>query len=790
MTDLSIPRGKYVGARINRVEDPALLAGEARFVADLALPRMLHVVFVRAPVAHADIRSIDASGATALEGVEAVFVGADVTARPLVDAVAHATLKKTPQPALAGGKVRFVGEAVAAVVAHDPYVAEDAAALIDVDYDERNAVMTVETAAADSAPLLFDDVPANTVYDERKTYGDPDAVFESADRIYRQTLSSNRFLAAPMETRGVIASYERAEGKLTVWSSTQTPELLRLSLSGSLGFPRQNLRIVAPHVGGGFGQKMSSYPEEVALAFIAMQLGRPVRWIEDRRENLLTSIHSKEQSVELEVAVSDDGTLLAMRSRCVGDSGAYSVNSTSALIEPWYSFVLMPGVYLIDHYESDIVAVLTNKTPTGAYRGVGMTPGHTIREVVLDRIAADLDIDPAELRRRNMVRPEQFPYTTCIGQIYDSGSFTESLDMALEMIGYAEFRAEQTAAREQGRYLGVGISPYVEPSGFGSETASQQAGQPFPSHDNATVTMDMTGKVTVAVGVTTQGQGHQTTLAQITADALGVALEDVTVVQGDTDVGPFGMGTYASRVAVIGGGATALAAVEVRDKVLRIAGRLLEVAPGDLVLEDARVFVKGAPETGMSLGDVAMAAYWAPQARAEDEDPYLSATRFYDPKATYSNGCIVVVAEVDVDTGQAHVTRVAAVEDCGTVLNPTIVEGQVRGAIAQGIGGALYENAVYDEGGQPLATTYLDYLLPTTTEVPEIEVGHLESPSPVSIGGIKGMGESGLIASQGAVVSAVLDAIAPFEPDVADLELPLDPDHVLRLIGRIQAPGA
>ncbi len=785
MTELAIPSGKYIGARINRFEDPALLAGEAKYVADLVLPRMLHVVFVRSPVAHAEIRSIDTSAAEALPGVEAVFTGADVTANPLVDQVAWTTLRKTPQPAIAAERVRYVGEAVAAVIARDAYTAEDAAALVEVDYDERPAVTNVDDATADGSALLFDDIPANTIFDEPKTYGDPDAAFASADRVYRRRLRSNRFLAAPMETRGVVADYERASGKLTVWSSTQSPDLMRLTLSNALGFPHQNLRVVAPHVGGGFGQKMSTYPEEVAMAFLATQLGRPLRWVEDRREHLFSSIHSKEQTVELEIAVNDDGTLLAMRSRCVGDSGAYSFNSTSALIEPWYSFVLMPGVFRIEHYESQVVAVLTNKTPTGAYRAVGMTPGHTVRELVLDEIARDLELDPAELRRRNMVRPGEFPYETCIGQIYDSGSFTESLDKALEMIDYESFRAEQAAAREEGRYIGIGISPYVEPSGFGSETAAQQAGQPLPSNDNATVTVDLTGKVTVAVGVCTQGQGHKTTLAQITADALGVAIEDVSIEQGDTDTAPFGMGTFASRVAVIGGGAVVLAAGEVREKLLKVAGVMLEAAPGDLALEESRVFVKGAPEKGLGFGEVAIAAYWAPNVRTEGEDPYLEATRFYDPKATYSNGCIVVVAEVDAATGQAQVTRVAAVEDCGTVLNPMIVDGQVRGAIAQGIGGALYENAPYDEGGQPLATTYLDYLLPTATEVPSIDVGHLESPSPVSIGGIKGMGESGLIASQGAVVSAVLDALAPFEPWDEELELPLTPDRVLRIIGRI-----
>ena len=785
MTELAMVRGKYVGARVNRVEDPGLLAGEARFVADLTLPRMLHAAFVRSPVPHAEIGSIGSSAALSVRGVEAVFTGADVTAHPLVDPVAFETLKKTPQAVIATDRVRFVGEAVAVVIAADAYTAEDAAALVEVDYLEQPAVTTVEAAMAEGAPALFDDIDANTVYDETKTYGDPDAAFASAYRTYKRTLRGNRFVAAPMETRGVLASYERAADQLTVWSSTQMPDLLRVGLSGVLGFPAQNLRVIAPHVGGGFGQKMASYPEEVVLAFVALQLGRPIRWIEDRRENLTAAAHAKEQVIDMEAAVDSDGTILAFRSRCIGDAGGYSCNGTSALIEPYFAAVLMPGVYRVQNYETQIVATLTNKTPIGPYRGVGWTPGHTARELLLDSIARDLELDPAEFRQRNMVRSDEFPYTACVGQVYDSGSFVESVDAALELIGYEAFREEQATARSRERYLGIGVSPYVEPTAFGTEAAAQQAGFPFPSHDNSTVTMDLTGKVTVAVGVTTQGQGHKTTFAQIAADALGIDLEDVSVLQGDTEVTPFGMGTYASRAAVVGGGAVGLAAIEVRHKLLKAAGLLLEVAAEDLTIEDSRVFVQGSPDRGMSVAEVAIAAYWAPNTRTEGEDPYLSATRFYDPKATYGNGCIVAVAEVDAGTGRAQVTRAAAVEDCGTVLNPTIVEGQVRGAIAQGIGGAIYEQIVYDDSGQPLSTTYLDYLLPTATEVPTIEVGHLESPSPVTVGGVKGMGESGLIAAQGAVVSAVLDAISPFEPTLDVLELPLTPDRVLRLIGRI-----
>ena len=398
-----------------------------------------------------------------------------------------------------------------------------------------------------------------------------------------------------METRGVLADYERADEKLTVWSSTQMPDLLRMSIATSLGFPAQNLRVIAPHVGGGFGQKMASFPEEIVIPFLALKLGRPVRWIEDRRENLTAALHAKEQVIEVEAALDSEGTILGLRSHCNGDAGAYSCNGTSALIEPWYAATLMPGVYRVQDYEARITATLTNKTPIGPYRGVGWTPGHTARELLLDEIARDLELDPAEFRKHNMVRADEFPYAACVGQIYDSGSFIESVDAALELVDYEELREEQAAARSEGRYLGIGISPYVEPTGFGTEAAFQQAGFPFASHDNSTVTMDPTGKVTVAVGVTTQGQGHKTTFAQITADTLGIDIEDVSVVQGDTDAVPFGMGTYASRAAVVGGGAVALAAREVRVKLLKAVGLLLEVAADDLTIENSHVFVKDRP---------------------------------------------------------------------------------------------------------------------------------------------------------------------------------------------------
>jgi carbon-monoxide dehydrogenase large subunit len=780
MTLQMLPRGKWLGARVKRVEDPRFLTGEAKYLADIALPGTVHVAFVRSPHGHARIRRIDTTGARAMPGVLAVFTADDVAALPpLASGLPVEGLKPTPQPVLAKDKVRFVGEAVAAVVAESRYLAEDAAEQVVVDYEPLPSVVDAERAMQPGAPILHEDLGSNIVYQKTTTLGDVETVFAQADRVFRRRLHTNRFVAAPMETRGCVSVYERASARLTFYSSTQMPHMLRLFLSLFLGIPEHQVRVISPEVGGGFGQKMTIYPEEVAVAYFGKVLGRPVKWVEDRRENLAAATHAKEQIIELEAAVRSDGRILGLKARLIGDGGAYSFNTASALIEPLAGAGLIPGVYDIQHYQHDVIAVCTNKSPVGAFRAVGWTAAQTARELFFDEIARELNLDPTELRRRNVIGSEQFPYTTCTGMVYDSGTYRESLERALELVGYEELRRRQAELREQGRYLGIGISLYVEPTAWGSEIALQ-AGFPFPSHDNATVTIDPSGKVRVAVSVHSHGQGHETTLAQVAAEILGVALDDVVVEHGDTDRAPWGMGTYASRSAVIGGGMVALAAQEVRDKVLRVASRLLEVAPEDLDIQDGTVSVKGAPDRALSMFQVAFAAYLDNRVRVEGEEPLLSATKFYDPRATYSNGCIVTVCEVDVATGLVHLEKVIAVEDCGTMLNPMIVEGQVMGAIGQGIGGALYEEMAYDERGQLLTDTFASYLLPSMTEVPPLTIEHLETPSPVTLGGIKGIGEGGLLATPASVAGAVLDALAPFDARIE--HLPLTPERIVEAV--------
>ncbi|MEU6699826.1 xanthine dehydrogenase family protein molybdopterin-binding subunit [Pseudonocardia sp. NPDC046786] len=782
---LRIRTDKWIGKRTKRVEDPRFLTGNARYVADLVRPRMLHAVYVRSPHPHARIVSVDTSVLPGLGTSVWVFTGKDLAdVPPLIDHVALDHLLRTPQNVIAVDKVRFVGDAVAVVVAADRYAAEDAAEELGaaVEYEVLPPIPNVTAANAPGAALLFEDLGTNEIYRQTERHGDSDAAFAAADHVFEIAFHHNRYGAAPMETRGVLADYERHDKQLTVWSSTQMPHFLRSIIAGQLGLPEHRVRVIAPEVGGGFGQKMCTSPEEIVIPFIAVALGRPVKWIEDRHEHLLAATQAKEEHITLEVAVTNEGKLLAVRGEFVGDGGGYSFNTESALIEPALAAKSFPGPYRLDAYDETVAASLTNKSPVAAYRGVGWTAANTVREIVVDEIARGLGIDPVEIRHRNMLHADELPYRSITEQLYDSGSYHESLDLAIETVDYAAFRARQAELREQGRYLGLGISSYVEQTAWGSDS-SAQAGTPLPSHDNSTVTVDPSGTVTVAVSTSCHGQGHETAYAQIAADGLGVGIGDVKVIYGDTESAPYGLGTYASRSAVIGGATVARAAADVREQILKVAANMLEANPEDLTIDDSVISVTGAPGVSKTMAEVAYAAYWDSEVRSDE--PLLTATRFYDPPATYANGCVVVLCEVDAGTGSVTLDRIVAIEDCGTVINPMIVEAQVHGAITQGVGGALFEQFVYGDDGQPQTTTYMDYLVPTSTDIPPIEVLSLCSPSPFSIGGIKGMGEGGQIAAPAAVANAVADALAPFGAKVR--ELPLAPDYVLRLIGAIGA---
>lgn len=776
---------RWIGRSVPRREDRRLLTGAGAFLADRAPAGCLEAAFVRSPLAHGRGLRVEVAAARALPGVAAALTAADLPHTPLVDSVRVDGLARTPQPALATERVRFVGEPIAIVVAVDRYVAEDAADLVDLELEPLPALPNVDVALAAPA-LLFDDLPANTVYRTTRRWGDVASAFAAADHVVTGRVTTGRVSAAPLEARGCIAEWDPGTGRLTFTSSTQSPHLLRRRLAATTGIPEHRIRVLVPDVGGAFGQKIPCAPEEVAVALAARALARPVRWVEDRRENLVAGPHAKEQHLDIELALADDGRFLGLRTRIVGDAGAYSSNSASALIEPYLAANLMPGVYRLGALEAEVVAVLTTKAPVAPYRGVGWTAGQVARELVIDRAARRLGRDPADLRRQNLVAAGAFPYTSLTGMVYDSGSFTESLDDVLNEVGYAALRARQAEARGRGapdldaRLLGIGISPYVEPCGWGSE-GSLQSQWSFASHDTVRVSVDPDGLATVACGTPSQGQGHETTLAQVVAEVLGVDLDAVEVRSRDTDATPVSTaGTRASRTAVVTGGAARLAAQDVHDRLLQVAGAMLECAPGDLEITGGTVAVRGDPTARLTVREVAMAAHYAPEIRAVVPEPDLSASRFFDPRATYSNGCVVAVVEVDPATGAVTVLRVSAVEDCGTIINPPVVDGQVRGAVAQGLGAAMLESLHYDAEGQLQTATLVDYLLPGAGEVPRITVGHRCSPSPWTAAGVKGMGESGVIATPAAVALAVEDALAHLGVEVS--RLPLRPDVVAGLL--------
>jgi carbon-monoxide dehydrogenase large subunit len=770
---------RYTGSRVRRVEDAPLLAGSATFVDDIELPGMLHAAFLRSPYAHARIGEINASAARVLDGVVAVFTGEDLreAVGPFVTTMGRPEVRTCSQRVLPLEKVRHVGEPVAVVVARSRYVAEDAAERIEVEWEPLPAVVDAEVALEPGAPVLDEELGDNNVGHISVATGDVDAAFGRAEHVFSKRFHHGRCAAAPLETRGVVASFERASSELTLWISTQFPHLTRTLLSRPLGVPESRLRIIAPAVGGGFGAKATVFVEDAVIAAVARLVGRPVKWIEDRYENLVASIHAKEVVCYVDIACSAAGEFLAFRGRYVGNGGAYSCNPHTPLVDALNAAVLLPNMYRVRNLAYDVDAPLTNKCQAGAYRAVGWTSGHTARELLIDEIARELSIDPLELRLRNALPPE--PYTTPFGQEYDGGSYAESLRRAAELIDYDGFREEQERLRAERRYVGVGFSPYVEPTGWATELA-RALGAPGGYYDTATVTLEPDGSATVSTGLQAFGQGLETALSQVAADALGVRLEDVRVVQGDTGSTPYTMGSFGSRGAVVGAGIVGRAAADVRERLLQRASTALEVAPEDLEVVDGVISARGVPAYSVTVADVAASAYFGGGSPGPHDEPPLASTRGYAPPQTYSNGTIAAMIEVDAETGEVEFRRLVSVHDCGVMINPAIVEGQIVGAIAQGIGAVLYEDLVYDEDGQLLSGTLMDYLYPSATEVPSIEVAHLETPSNVTASGVKGIGQAGMLGAGAAVVNAIADALAPFRARIE--KTPLRPSDILELI--------
>ncbi len=759
------PPIRLTGARVKRLEDPRFLRGLGRYVDDLVLPRLLWGAFVRSPHAHAEVRAVDADQARALPGVAAVLTADDLRglARPLAPRLEGGGFTPTAWPPLADRRVRFCGEAVALVVAESPYLAADARDLVRVDYAPLPAVTSIDAALAAGQVLFRRDW----------RHGDVDGAFARGAHVVRETFAHGRCAPSPIEPRGLVADWDGET--LHVWAGTQTPSILRAALAEALGLDAARVRVAVPDVGGGFGLKMHVFPEDVAVAAVARRLGRPVKWIEERRENLTAASHAREQHLEVEAAADAAGRLLALRARVVSDAGAYHLYPTTAALEPLGSASILPGPYLTPAYAYEAVAVATNKPPIGAYRGVGMTMGTFAMERTLDLLAERCALDPAEVRRRNLIPREAYPFTSASGLRYDSGDFPAALAQALDLAGYDARRREQAAARAEGRLMGIGIACYTEYTGTGSPVFRRRGMADVPGIEAATVRVDPDGTVRCLVSFPSQGQGHATALAQVIGDRLGVALERVRVQPVDLDAAPLGSGTFASRGAVAIMGTAAVAADALRRKVEALAAHLLEASPADVVLDGGRAHVRGVPGRAVALAEIARAAY-SPPARGLPAEPGLEATVYFDPPGpTFSGAVHVVTVEVDPETGRVRVLRYALVEDCGRVINPLLVEGQIHGALAQGLGEALLEELVHDgETGQLLTGTLMDYALPRADDLPEPAIGHLEIPVPGMPGGVKGMGEGGTIGAPAALANAVADAVRPL--GLAITRLPVRPE--------------
>ena len=783
---MSVGATKYIGQRITRREDRRFLTGRTRYVDDIRLPRTVHAAFVRSAHAHADVRAVRVDRARVHPGVAGLLTSEEAVrvTRPIRCDSTFPEWKGTEFPVLAWPRVRFVGEAIAVVAATDRYVAEDAAELVEVDYALRPVVADLEAAAEPGSPLVHEAWGDNFFIDRGNKIGDVDGAFAAADFVLEKTYRTHRHTGFPMEGRACLADWDPAGGVLTFYSATQIPHLVRTGLADSLGLPEHNVRVIAPDVGGGFGIKAHLFPEEVAIALLSMRLGRPVKWVEDTREHLAACIHAREHVHRVKIAARRDGTVLGVKADVLVDAGAYSVWPWTASMDVGMAANMILGPYKIRAYEFRARGVATNKCPLGPYRGVGRPSAAFTIDRAIEDIARALGLDPVDVRLKNYVPDDGYPYTTATGLIYDSASLQAALRRATEVVGYAELRREQAAARAAGRYLGIGFGTYIEQTAHATNEFIKRGVPIVFGYDSVSVSVDPSGKVTVDSSLHSHGQGHETTFAQVVADRLGVPIEDVRVRFGDTQSAPYGMGTFASRSAVLGGGAAWKAADVVRGNLLKIAANVLEASADDLTIADGVVQVKGSPQHRMTVAEVARLAYHRPEKIPPGLMPAdLTSIQSYDAPpgfGTWTNSAHVAIVEVDVETGFLKILRYVVVEDCGVMINPLIVDGQVQGGTAQGIGGALYEHLVYDDNAQLLSQTLVEYLLPTALDIPPIEVHHLQTPSPFTLGGFKGMGEGGAIAPLPALANAVSDALAPLGVTVD--ALPISPDRLRRLI--------
>ncbi len=768
---------KFFGARVKRVEDPALLQGLGQFVDDIRLSGALSAAFVRSPYAHARIRSINTAKARRAPGVRAVYTLTDLQAWlarrfPLI--LPNPAIRQPWMPyALARDEVCYAGEAAAVVVADSRYAAEDGADLVEVEYEPLPAAADCRASLEPGAPLAHRESADNVAARFTAGYGDVDAAFNRAPHVFRESLWQHRGGGHAIEGRAVLAAHDRAQDLLTVWSATQSPHYIKRTLVDVLGRDENQLRVIAPDVGGGFGPKGMFYAEEATIPVCAMLLGQPVKWTEDRREHFLCATQERDQYWEMEIAVDRQGKILGLRGAMIHDTGAYL---PWGIVMPYIAATTVPGPYVIPGYRVEVTVALTNKTPTTPVRGAGRPQAVFAMERLMDRVARELHLDPGEVRRRNLIQPEQMPYP--VGLIYrdgspvtyDSGDYPACQAKAIELSGYEGFAARQAEARRRGRYLGIGLANYVEGTGLG----------PF---EGATIRATPSGKIFLLTGAAPHGQAHKTTLAQICADQLGVEIHDVTVVTGDTAAIPMGIGTFASRIAVNAGSSVYVAARQVREKIVKLASHLLEAAPDDLELAGARVSVKGMPSRGLTFAEMASIAVGGMPGYAMPGglEPGLEATSYFLPsQSTYCNGSHVAEVEVDVETGAVRILRYTVAHDSGRLINPLVVDGQVEGGVAHGVGNAFYEWMRYDENAQPLTTTFADYLLPVAAGVPPVTMAHIETPSPLNPLGLKGAGEGGTIPAAAALIAAVENALEPF--GIRLTGSPITPERILELL--------
>ncbi len=778
----------FVGQSLKRKEDPRLITGRGVYIDDITLPATLYAAIVRSPEAHASITSIDTSAAKERKGVDAVFTGEDMgdlaAPCPMVWVPPGVDVKVPDHWPLARGKVGYVGQPVAVVLGSDRYAVVDAAEDVVVEYESLPVVVDPEAALEEGAALIHDDHGTNRCFEWSLEGGDTDAAMAEADVVLERRVVNHRTAGAAIEPRGAVAEWR--EGRLTLWSSTQIPHIARIILSIQLGVSEEKIRVIAPEVGGGFGSKLQVYLEEVLVAWCAKRTNRPVKWTATRSDDMATTHHGRDQIDYVRIGAKRDGTMTGIQVKIIQDLGAYHLIEGPVI--PTFSACVVSGVYDFKAVKTDIVGVFTNKITTDAIRGAGRPEATHFIEVCIDQLADELGMDRLELRRKNFIR--EFPNERPHGFVYDSGDYDGTLDRCLEMLDLDAFRREQEEARANGRYLGLGFSTYVEICGLGPSRALGPDGWGMQGgyFESAQVRVNATGTVTVYTGTSPHGQGLETSFAQIVADRLGVDAEVVEVVHGDTHTGPFGKNTYGSRSLSVGGEAIARAVQKVQDKAKRIVAHKLEAAPEDIEVADGHFRVKGSPDKALTLADVATEAY-IPADLPEGDEPGLDETAFYDPENfVWPFGAHACVTEVDPETGKVRILRWIAVDDCGPAINPMLIEGQVHGGATHAIGQALYEQVVYDEDGQLVTGTFVDYALPTAAEIPAFETDRTETPSPTNSLGVKGVGEAATIAASPAIVNSVVDALKPL--GVTYLDMPLTPMRVWQAIQEAQGHGS